>query len=276
MWPFVGTEAIADGVITRGQLRWNYTATYPNVYVPNDARRTMYGNAFAAWLWTRRTGIVAGRAAAALYGVDWIDVNTPIELIAKKGRPRPGVIVREERIADDEIRQRGELRITTPARTALDLARRLPRDVAVAHLDALAAKTQLGNADVLELQDRYRETRGIRQARVALDLMDGGARTRKQTWLRLLLIDSGLPRPRTEIVVGDKWGDAIIAMGWDGPKVGVDYEDDTGYVDEYCAVQAIDRYETIQRLGWMHIRVVARHTRASIVGRVRAALRERR
>jgi hypothetical protein len=276
MWPIVGTEAIANGVITRGQLRWNYTAIHPNVYAPNDARRTMYNNAFAAWLWTRRTGIIAGRAAAALYGVDWIDVNTPIELIAKKGRPRPGVIVREERIADDEIRQRGELRITTPARTALDLARRLPRDVAVAHLDALVAKTQLGNADVLELQDRYRETRGIRQARDALDLMDGGARTRKQTWLRLLLIDSGLPRPRTEIVVGDKWGDAIIAMGWDGPKVGVDYEDDTGYIDEYCAVQAINQYETIQRLGWMHIRVVARHTRASIVHRVRAALRERR
>jgi hypothetical protein len=229
----------------------------------------------AAWLWTRGDGIIAGRAAAALHGVHWIDANTPIELIGKKGRPQVGVVVREEQIADDEIHQMGELRVTTPARTALDLARRLPRDVAVSHLDALAAKSQLTKRDVVALQDRYRGARGIRQARVALDLMDGSARTRRQTWLRLLLLDCGFPRPRTQIVVGRRQARGSHRDGLGRPKGWHRLRRRRGILDGYLAVQAIDRYESIQRSGWHHIRVVARHTRSSIVYRVRAALRAR-
>jgi len=61
MWPVVGTEAVATGALTRGSLRWNYTAVYPNVYLPNNARRDLYINTVSAWLWTGRKGIVAGR-----------------------------------------------------------------------------------------------------------------------------------------------------------------------------------------------------------------------
>ena len=56
------------------------------------------------------------------------------------------------------------------------------------------------------------------------ELMDGGARIPKETQLRLLLIDAGLPRPRTQIVVSDGVRDAFIDMGWDEPKVGFDYD----------------------------------------------------
>ena len=84
----------------------------------------------------RAQGVVAGRAAAALHGAKWIDATTPVELIADHTRRRKGVIVHEERIASDEITCVGDLPVTTPSRTALDLARHLQRDVAVAHLDA--------------------------------------------------------------------------------------------------------------------------------------------
>ena len=114
---------------------------HPGVYLPNGAERTLYLNTVAAWLWTGRKGVIAGRAAAALHGAKWIDASTPIEVIAEHTRRRKGVIVHEERIAADEITYIGELPVTTPARTALDIARHLPRDVAVAHLDALAAAT---------------------------------------------------------------------------------------------------------------------------------------
>src|ERR1700746_1543272 len=96
--PFIGAEAISEGTLTRGKLRWSYSAVHPGVYVPNDAERTIYTNAVAAWLWTGRRGIIAGRAAAALQGARWVDASTPIELIAEHTRPRPGVIVHQERI----------------------------------------------------------------------------------------------------------------------------------------------------------------------------------
>ena len=100
MWqPFVGTEAISEGTLTRGALRWNNTAVHPGVYVPNGAERTLYLNTVAAWLWTGRKGVIAGRAAAALHGAKWIDASTPIEVIAEHTRRRTGVVVHEERIS---------------------------------------------------------------------------------------------------------------------------------------------------------------------------------
>ena len=118
MWPIVGTEAVATGALTRGALRWRYTAVHPNIYLPKDARRDLFTNTVAAWLWTGRKGIVAGRAAAALHGVQWIEDTVPIELIARHGRQQPGVVVRDEQIGDDEVCEVGELLVTTPARNA--------------------------------------------------------------------------------------------------------------------------------------------------------------
>jgi hypothetical protein len=166
MWgAFVGAEAINDGRLTRGQLRWNHTALHPGVYIPNDAEQTLPLSMVAAWLWTGRKAVIAGRAAAALHGAKWVDASTPIEIIAEHTRKRPGVIVREERIGADEIAYIGELPVTTIARTALDLARHLPRDLAVTHLDALAAATGVLPIDALALAEKYPGLRGIRRAK---------------------------------------------------------------------------------------------------------------
>jgi hypothetical protein len=274
MMPILGTEAIATGALTRSALRWNYTALHPNVYLPKESRRDLYINTVAAWLWTGRKGIVAGRAAAALHGVQCIEDTAQVEIIAKHGRRQPGIVVREERVGEDEVCKIADLPVTSTPRTALDLARRLHRDDAVAHLDALAAATGLTATDVWQLEERYRGARGMPAARVAIGLMDGGARSRRETALRLLLIDAGLPRPRTNIEVGDEIWSAAIAMGWDGPMVGIDCEED-GPIDGYRAVQHIEREELFHRLGWFHIRVRAQHATRSIVHRARSALRQR-
>ena len=60
MEPFLGTEALARGDLTRGRLRWNYRAIHPDVYIAKDQARTVQVNTYAAWLWTGRTGIIAG------------------------------------------------------------------------------------------------------------------------------------------------------------------------------------------------------------------------
>jgi hypothetical protein len=272
MWPIVGTEAVAAGALTRGALRWRHTAVHPNVYLPKDARRDLFTNTVAAWLWTGRKGIIAGRAAAALHGVHWIEDTAPIELIARHGRRQPGVVVRDEQIGDDEVRHVGELLVTTPARTGLDLARHLPRDAGVAHLDALAAVTGVTAADIASLEERHRSTRGIRAAREAISLMDGGSRSPRATSLRLLLIDAGVPRPRTDISLSDDIWEATIGMGWEVPMVGVDCEEDRSGLN---AAQDIACQELFQRLGWFYIRAHPQQSPALILHRVRMALRQR-
>jgi hypothetical protein len=273
MFPILGTEAIATGAITRSALRWNYTALHPDVYQLKTARRDLHTNAIAAWLWSKRTGIIAGRAAAALYGVPWIEDDAQIEMIAKHGRRQPGIVVRDERICDDEVQMVGQLPVTSPARTALDLGRHLPPAAAVAHLDALAALTGLTAAETAILQERYQGARGMPAARIALSSMDGGARSPRETALRLLLIDAGLPKPRTAISLSDDLWDATIGMGWEVPKIGIDCEESRSGLN---AVQDIGCQDLFQRLGWYYIRVLPQHPPSVTLHRVRQALRLRR
>jgi hypothetical protein len=268
---FIGQEAIAHGQLTRGQLRWNNTAVHPRVYIPTGLERTLSLNTVAAWLWTGRKGIIAGRAASALHGAKWVDASTPIEIIAEHTRKRPGVTVREERIGADEITNVGELPVTTIARTALDLARHLPRDVAVTHLDALAAATGVLPVEALELAAKYPGLRGIRRARIALALMDGGAESPRETWLRLVLMDGGLPKPRTQIRVSDGFKEAFIDMGYDEPLVGFDYEGKQHSEDRDQYVHDIGRAEFLEREGWMDIRVIREHSRRFILHRAHEA-----
>lgn len=276
MWPIVGSEEIAAGRLTRGALRWNYTAVHPNVYLPNGAPLTMSARAHAAWLWSGREAIIAGRAAAYLHGVYWVADSAPIELIGRHRRPTRGVVIRDERIGDDEARGHDGRYVTTAARTAFDLARHLPRNEAVAILDALSARSGVTAVEVHAVADRYPGARGLPAARLAVDLMDGGAQSREETALRLYLVDSiGLPRPTTNITIGDKYGSARIAMGWEWAKVGVSWDKPAATDDGYPAVQRIREEEVVQRLGWLHIRAHPRRALHSVRFQAQTALRSR-
>jgi hypothetical protein len=271
MSPFIGSEAIARGALTRARLRWNYTAILPDVYVANGQERDVRTNTEAAWLWTRRTGIVAGRAAAALHGASAVSDLTPIELIAKQRRRQQGVILRDERIEADEVQRVASMRVTSPARTAFDLARHLPRDEAIVILDQLAAVTGVDFRQAVQMVYRYRGARGVEPGWTALSLMDGGARSPMETKIRLALVDGGLPAPRAGIVVGSGPAAAVIGMGWERAKVGVSYYE----TEELFTAQRILREELLHELGWFEIQVIAEHSMRMMVLRAREALRRR-
>ena len=271
---FLGSEALRSGRLSRGQLRWNYTAVHPDVYLRKGAQRTLEVNAAAAALWVPG-GIITGRAAAALHGAGFVDDDTPIEIIGRSRRPRPGVIVRSERIAGDETTTSAGMTLSTPARTALDLARHLPRTQAVAHLDALAAATALDPQQVLALAERYPGARGVRMARNRIPLLDPGAQSPRESWLRLLVIDAGFPTPQTQICVRHDGFTAFIDMGWEDLKIGLEYDGDLHLSDRHRFVRDIGRHETLSQLGWLIIRVVKEHSRAFILHRLHEAFRRR-
>jgi hypothetical protein len=254
---FIGSEALATGVLSRGQLRWNFRAMFPDVYIPKEATPSLSHRSVGAWLWSGRRGVIAGLAAAALRGARWVDESSDVELIWSCGRPPPGIVVRNERIGTDEIVEIAGLPVTTPERTALDVARHAPRDPAVARLDALARATGVTVSDVLPLVDRYRGARGLRRSIVALSLMDGGSQSPRESLARLALIDAGSPTPRTDFTIG---GTTRIAMGYEAPRVGVQFGSDSS--------------ELLARAGWMMIPAVDSPPRA-IAGRVRMAVIER-
>jgi hypothetical protein len=274
--PFIGSEATGSGTVTPYQLRSRFRTVYPDVYVPRDAELTATHRATAAWLWTQRHGVVAGQSAAALHGAKWVDASRPAEVLWPNRRPPPGVRTWSDRFGDDDVEVKAGVPVTTPARTAFDLACRYPIDRAVAAIDALARATHLKIADVELLAERYRGRRGIRDAHKVLGLVDPGAESPKETWLRLLVIRAGFPPPQTQIPVYGEYGElvAVVDMGWEHIKVALDYEG-AHHRGPDRFNKDIHRYEALTELGWVDIRVTSRDTEAGIVRRLRAAWAQR-
>jgi hypothetical protein len=274
--PLIGSEAVRAGDVTPYQLRSRFRALHQDVYVGIDAELTPLLRAEAAWLRSRRRGILAGLSASALHGAKWIDPTRPAAIFDTNRRPELGVEVWAGKLANDEVCMVRGIRVTTPARTAFDIASRYPVDEAVCAVDALAQATRLKMADVELLADRYRGRRGIRSAREAIELADPGAQSPRETWLRLVLIRAGFPRPQTQIPVYDEYGQlvACVDMGWEDIKVAVDY-DGAHHRTARQFDYDIRRAEALTELGWVDVRVTSEDTPGGIIRRVKHARNRR-
>ena len=276
--PFIGSEALASGALSRDQLRRRYTRVHPDVYLPSHmGEPTLTDRIEAAWLWSGREGIVAGVAAAAMHGALWVDRKAPIELIHRNPRPPSGVVSRRDLVLSSEIITIDELAVTSAARTGFDLGRRGRLAVAVARVDALMRATGVNAGDMAAVAARHRHTRGIRQLDKVLELADPGAQSPKESWLRLVLVEAGLPRPQTQIPVADDDGIvfAYLDLGWADMKVAVEYDGDHHRTDRDQYVKDIRRREKLEAMGWIIITVVAGDRAPLIVARVRNALDRR-
>jgi very-short-patch-repair endonuclease len=268
---FLGSEALRAGEVTEHQLRKFHRRLLPDVYAPKWQPLVLTDRATAAWLWSHRRGVIAGSAASGLHGAEYVDDNVPIELIWPNHRAPRGVITRDDLILPGEVETLAGLPVTTAARTAFDLARRGPEWKAVAGLDALVRATEYKDADVLPMVGCHPHARGIRRVGRMLGLVDAGAESRKESWLRLVVINGGYPRPQTQIPVLDPDGFPRyrLDMGWPELMVAVEYDGDQHRTDPDRYRRDIIRSEYIARLGWRRVRVIARDRAPEILWRLR-------
>ncbi|WP_179468793.1 endonuclease domain-containing protein [Mycolicibacterium vinylchloridicum] len=272
---FVGSEALAAGQVNRYQLATTHQRVFPDVYAPRGDL-TLLDRTTAAWLWSGRKATVTGRAAAALHGAKWFDPDIPIELNFANNRSPRGVVTRRETLLAEELTYRGGLPVTTVARTAFDLARRGTGRRGIADLDALANATHFTVSDVLTIGDAHPHLRGIRRLPSALNAIDAGAQSPRETYLRLDLIDAGFPRPETQIPVarpGGRW--YYLDMGWPHILVAVEYDGEHHRTSRTAYAVDVERQDYLVSLGWIVVRVLADHRRAQVIGRVQRAFIER-
>lgn len=190
-------------------------------------------------------------------------------------------------LAPDEVMEYDGVRLTTPARTWLDLASmRNSVDDLVAVGDYLVSShgedfpfPRDPICRIPELRNmvgRHPGLRGIRKAREALELIRVGVDSVAETRMRLALIMAGLPEPVLNFVVrGDSgqpvlWPDAAypdhrIALQYDGEHHACE--------DQYQ--KDIVRAEVSARYGWYEVRISKndlKGDRPGVVGKVRSAL----
>jgi very-short-patch-repair endonuclease len=273
----IGSEALASGRLTRHDLRTRYVKLHRNIYAPTGVELTALDRAVAAWLWSRGEAILVGSSAAAVLGTRWLPGDSPAELGRTRHHAPAGIKIRADAIDDDEQQVARGMTCTTPARTAYDLGRRLTGENAIVRVDALMNATKVSVARTRSIADRYPGARGMRQLRATLELVDGGAESPQETRLRLLLIESGLPHPRTQIPVTNDYGKVVrrIDMGYPECRVGVEYDGEQHFTNPDDYADDIERLEFLADKGWNIVRVSARqlrYERAQIVRRVRTAL----
>ncbi|MDV3129838.1 hypothetical protein M1247_33375 [Mycobacterium sp. 21AC1] len=270
--PFIGSEALGAGALTRYELRTQFVAVHRDVYIPRGTRPTAVLRARAGWLRSRRRGVLAGFSASALHGARWIEPGLPAYLIDNNHRPARGIVTWGDAIDEDEICLVAGMRATTPARTAVDLACKFPEDTAVSAIDALARATRLKPADLELAAERHAGRRGIKQARAALALVDPGAESPRETWLRLLVIRAGYPPPETQHPIYNEYGALIgeVDMAWPELKTAMEYEG-LHHTDPERFRKDIARIDEMIEMGWIVIRVTARDGEAGVLNRLAKA-----
>jgi hypothetical protein len=87
--------------------------------------------------------------------------------------------------------------------------------------------------------------------------MDGGAESPQETFARLVLIDAGLPPPRTQFRVFDEYGQFVarLDMAYDEVKVGIEYDGPQHWTDPAVRQRDIEKQFVLNELGWIVIRV---------------------
>lgn len=269
--PFIGSTAIRRGIVTRHDLRTRFRRVFRDVYIGKDAPLTAAVKARAAWLSTGAP--LAGLSAAAVFGTKWLDVDAPAEIVRADRHRQPGLVVHTYQLDEDELCPLRSMLVTTPARTAFDIARGRTVDEAVPLLDALFNASRLKPDDVVAVAERHPGARGVRRLHAALELVDGGAESPPESRLRMLFIAANIPRPQTQIRFPDLH--IRVDMGWPEWKVAVEYDGIQHWTDSRQRSWDIERIALLEALGWTVIRVSAEMLSRpdSVIERVRTKLR---
>lgn len=177
---------------------------------------------------------VGRRTAAWVHGVDArgpgeLDVPLPLEVVVRTGTTplrRAGVRAYEASLPEDDIAVAHGVPVTTPLRTACDLARYVRPFVALGCLDAIA---RIGLCHPAEMLSRLRDwsgERNVARARRLVRLCDPRSESPGESWTRLRIIDAGFPAPETQVWIRDHEGTGVyrLDLGWSKRRIAIEYD----------------------------------------------------
>jgi len=256
-WPtvFRGSVAVRAGLVTKAELRGRrYVRVFPDVYAAASAHPLdPLLRARAAFLLAGGRGVVSGYSAAELLGASCGPQGAPVELTVpgSGARSHSGLLLHRDQLARDEVQRCAGVLVTTPLRTAYDLARWQDPVEAVVAIDTLANRGRFAPEQVLRLAARYPRARGRNGLPRAVGLSDARAGSPMESRLRLVLVLRGLPAPEVQYpVLDDRRRTAVwLDMAYPEHRIGIEYEGaDHGSRDG--VLRDVSRYTALVDRGW--------------------------
>lgn len=237
------TEFVYLGVVTRLWRGWYTTGEAIALPDPRGVTRSM-------------RVVVSHQSAAAWCGVDLPSAVDRLHVTAPRNRGRrsdaaPGVRIHRRDLATDDVQRVRGIRVTTPNRTIADVARAVPLAEAVAVADGYLRKkltTVASLTSYVEALAGPRRPAAIRAA-VLADPLSGSV---FESITRVLLIEAGLPRPRTQYTIRgpNKQWIGRVDFAWPESRVVLEcdgYEHHSSY-DAF--IRDRRRWSELTRAGW--------------------------
>lgn len=153
----------------------------------------------------------------------------------------------------------GGLLATSPARTAVELARGVRRLRAIAVLDAALRSETVTRDELDEQVDRQAKRRGIVMVRKLVPLADPRAESPMESATRLLCLTAGLPAPTPQFAVRDEFGIPCryLDLAWPDRKVAVEYDGVEAHAGAIALRRDRARHNFLVERGWTIIYATA-------------------
>jgi hypothetical protein len=164
--------------------------------------------------------VVSHLSAAVLHGLPvWPDQLSRVHLTRNRAtgaKLRRYVHLHAGALADDEVTEVAGLRVTTGARTAVDLGRSLSFVRSVPIGDATLA-AGVSRDELTHAVERAARRKGVGPARRMLDFCDGRSESVGESTSRVVLHQCGVPAPRLQLEVFDDGGELVgrSDFGWE-------------------------------------------------------------
>lgn len=243
-------------LVARGRVRRVVQGVYVDALVPDSLE--LRAAAVARVLPVGR--VVCGRTAAWLWGVDALAMGShrvlpDVDVMGMPGTAalrRSGAFGCTGPLLEGDVEILAGLTLTSPARTAADLARLLRRPDALAAVDALLRLPGLDPEQIRAVLDRFDGYRGIVQGRALVAIADGRSESPQESRTRLRCVDAGFPVPEPQIEVFDGAGMFVarLDMGWRDQLKAVEFDGDAHHssMDQQRWDRA--RRAAVEACGW--------------------------
>ncbi|MEV6773159.1 hypothetical protein AB0N05_31445 [Nocardia sp. NPDC051030] len=213
--------------------------------------------------------VVSHSSAAVLHGLPVLrHLLERVHLTRNRqggGRTSRQLLLHGISITDDEIVLLEGMRVTSVARTVIDLARSLPFEWAVMVGDAALHADLVDSAALSEQLLRAGRRTGVQRARAVLPFLDGRSESPGESWTRVLLHQLGLPSPHPQAELWTDTGNWIARVDLLLPELGIVIEFDgaikyqsdlrNGRPLEQVILDEKKREDRIRALGWLVVRI---------------------
>lgn len=232
------------------------------VYVRADVPDTLELRAAAAAYVLPDHVVLCDRSAAWVWGVDVFDLSEHVHLprletvsVDGHDRVRRGEVYGGKRdLQPDEIVCAGAVRVTTPLRTACDLATLRGRRSALAVYDTFRREHGLSCADFDRMLRRFKGRRGVKQARELAPYAIADSESVGESWSRMDIIDAGLRPPPAQVWVEvPGFGMVRLDLAYKWLKIAVEYDGEEFHTRTVDRENDEKRRAALRADGWIVI-----------------------